>query len=209
MNHAKCDTLLEASKALLRKSGLARWDDQTFAFVPMYPGNEDYEFEEHWKEEFRSRFGRYMAWVLFSVGAENLAKAACVCNKVVRGKTTSLIYPRYTELIPVDEWVDSVTNENRSHEDEDRATKHNYQPLEKYWKSHLPELRRRRKVCHEVGRRSSITWAAASAKVGMDGAGLRAASRTCRFSATGSRPSATAERLVWAMDRALARLTVG
>ena len=37
MNHAKCDTLLEASKALLRKSGLARWDDQTFAFVPMIP----------------------------------------------------------------------------------------------------------------------------------------------------------------------------
>ena len=94
MNHAKCETLLEASKALLRKIGLARWDDQTFAFVPMYPGNEDYEFEEHWKEEFHSRFGRYMAWVLFSVGAENLAKAACVCNKVVRGKTTSLIYPR-------------------------------------------------------------------------------------------------------------------
>ena len=83
VNHAKCDTLLEASKALLRKSGLARWDDQTFAFVPMYPGNEDYEFEEHWKEEFHSRFGRYMAWVLFSVGAENLAKAACVCNKAV------------------------------------------------------------------------------------------------------------------------------
>ena len=153
MNHAKCDTLLEASKALLRKSGLARWDDQTFAFVPMYPSNEDYEFEEYWKGEFHSRFGRYMAWVLFSVGAENLAKAACVCNKVVRGKTTSLIYPGYTELIPVDEWVDSVTNENRSHEDEDRATKHNYQPLEKYWKSHLPELRRRRRVCHEESRR--------------------------------------------------------
>ena len=119
----------------------------------MYPGNEDYEFEEHWKGEFHSKFGRYMAWVLFSVGAENLAKAACVCNKVVRGKTTSLEYPRYTELIPVDEWVDSVINKNRSHEDEDRATKHDYQPLEKYWKSHLPELCRRRKVCHEESRR--------------------------------------------------------
>ena len=119
----------------------------------MYVGNEDYEFEEHWKREFHSKFGRYMAWVLFSVGAENLAKAACVCNKVVRGRTTSLKYPRYTELTPVDEWVDSVINENRPHEDEDRATKHDYQPLEKYWKTHLPELRRRRKVCHEESRR--------------------------------------------------------
>ena len=58
-------------------------------------------------------------------------------------------------------------------------------------------------------RRSSITRAAASAKVGTDGAGLRAASRASRFSATGSRPWATAVRLSWAMARALARLTAG
>ena len=58
----------------------------------------------------------------------------------------------------------------------------------------------------QVGRRSSITRAAAWAKVGMDGARLRDASR---FSATGPRPSATAVRLSWAMDRALARLTAG
>ena len=84
MNHAKCDTLFEASKALLTKSGLARWDDQAFTFVPMHPGDDDFEFERHWKKEFHSRFGRYMAWVLFSVGAENLAKAACVCNRIVK-----------------------------------------------------------------------------------------------------------------------------
>ena len=136
MSHAKCDTLFEASKALFRKSGLARWDNQTFTFVPMYPGDDDFEFEKHRKKEFHSEFGRYMAWVLFSVGAENLAKAACVCNGVVRGKTTSLRYPRYTEYIPVAEWVDSVINEVCSHGDADRATKHDYQPLEKYWKSH-------------------------------------------------------------------------
>ena len=28
-----------------------------------------------------------MAWVLFSVGAENIAKAACVCNQVVTAKS--------------------------------------------------------------------------------------------------------------------------
>ena len=51
----------------------------------MYPGDDDSEFEEYWREEFHSEFGRYMAWVLFSVGAENLAKAACVCNGIVKG----------------------------------------------------------------------------------------------------------------------------
>ena len=31
---------------------------------------------------FHPEFGRYIAWVLFSVGAENLVKAACLCNGV-------------------------------------------------------------------------------------------------------------------------------
>ena len=84
MSHAKCDAVFEASKALLEKSGLARWDNQAFTFVPMYPGDDDFEFEKHWKKEFHSEFGRYMAWVLFSVGAENLAKAACVCKGIVK-----------------------------------------------------------------------------------------------------------------------------
>ena len=48
----------------------------------------------------------------------------------------------------------------------------------------------------QVGRRNSITRVAASAKVGTDGAGLRAASRASRFSATGSRPWATAVPIV-------------
>ena len=135
------------------ESGLARWDNQAFAFVPMYPGDDDSQFEKRWEKEFDSKFGRYVAWVLFSVGAENLAKAACVCNGIVRGKTTTLKYPRYTESIPVTEWVDSVINEDGFHENEDRATKHNYQPLEKYWTSYLPELCKRREVCHKENRR--------------------------------------------------------
>ena len=155
MSHSECDALFEASKALLEKSRLARWDEQTFTFVPMYPSNDDLEFEKHWKTEFHSKFGRYMAWVLFSVGAENLAKAASVCNGVVRARTSSLGYPRFTELIPVAEWIDSVLNEDYTYGNVDRATKYNYQPLEKYWKSHLPELCRRLDICDE-GNRSLI-----------------------------------------------------
>ena len=152
MNHSKCEPLFEASKVLLKESGLARWSDQTFAFVPIHLGNDDCEFEKYWKNRFHSKFGRYMAWVLFSVGAENLVKAACVCNKVVRGETTTLKYPRYGDSIPVAEWVDSVISEDSFHGDVDRATKHNYQPLEKYWKSHLPELCKRREICYRENR---------------------------------------------------------
>ena len=85
MSHTECEDLLEASKALLEKSGLARWDAQAFIFVPVHPGDDDSQFERHWKKDIHPRFGRYMAWVLFSVGGENLAKAACVCKGIVKG----------------------------------------------------------------------------------------------------------------------------
>jgi len=70
--------LFEAGSALVRKSGLAHYGGKHFV-----AGNDRARFEEYWEKEFHPQFGRYMAWVLFSVGAENLAKAACVCNGVV------------------------------------------------------------------------------------------------------------------------------
>ena len=60
-----------------------------------------------------------------------------------------------------------------------------------------------------MGRRRSITLEAASANVGMEGEGDRAASRASCFSKTGSRPSATAVRFSWAISRALAKLVAG
>ena len=83
MDHSKCDELFQASKALLKKSGLVRWSRQAEAFVPMFPSTDDFKFEGYWKDEFHPVFGRYMAWVLFAVGAENLAKAACLCGRLV------------------------------------------------------------------------------------------------------------------------------
>ena len=82
MDHSDCNLLFEAGQALLVKSGLVCWDDQTFAFAPRYQGDNDCEFEKWWKQAFHPTFGRYMAWVLFAVGSENLVKAACVCNGV-------------------------------------------------------------------------------------------------------------------------------
>ena len=82
MNHLDCEDLLSASKALLEKSGLVCWDDQTFTFAAKYPGGGDSDFEKWWRKNVHHQFGRYIAWVLLSVGSENLVKAACVCNGV-------------------------------------------------------------------------------------------------------------------------------
>ena len=79
MSHSDCQLLFEAGQALVQKSGLARYSGPNFVACEDREG-----FNEYWKEGFHLKFGRYMAWVLFVVGAENLAKAACVCNKVVK-----------------------------------------------------------------------------------------------------------------------------
>ena len=65
---------LAAAHVLIEKSGLA-----------CYHGSHDYpfiarhkqSFDRHWPT-FDPTFGRYMAWLWFEVGGENLAKAACV-----------------------------------------------------------------------------------------------------------------------------------
>ena len=79
MSHSDCQVLFKAGKALVEKSGLAHYHSQHFVAV----GDKE-RFDRYWKKEFHLEFGRYMAWVLFSVGAENLAKAACVCNGAVK-----------------------------------------------------------------------------------------------------------------------------
>ena len=61
-----------------------------------------------------------------------------------------------------------------------------------------------------IGRRISITRIAASAKVGVEGTGLRTASLAACFSAKGGRAlQRTAVRLEEARERAWTRLTVG
>ena len=85
MSHVNCQMLFEADQALIEKSGLANYRGEHFVAC----GNQAV-FNEHWKEEFHPTIGRYMAWVLFSVGAENLAKAVCVCNGVQVSSTATL-----------------------------------------------------------------------------------------------------------------------
>ena len=82
MIHADCQILFEAGTALVEKSGLANYCGQNFVAC-----EDEAAFEKYWENNFHQEFGRYMAWVLFLVGAENLAKAACVCNRVVKVKS--------------------------------------------------------------------------------------------------------------------------
>ena len=79
MSHADCQILFEAGKALAEKNGLANYCGHDFVAC-----DDESAFNNYWKEDFHQEFGRYMAWVLFSVGAENLAKTACVCSRVVK-----------------------------------------------------------------------------------------------------------------------------
>ena len=90
MGHEACQLLFEAGKALVERSGLALYCAPYFVAC----GSEA-RFDEYWKEKFHPTFGRYMAWVLFSVGAENLAKAACVCHNLFK-PTSSPRLSKYT-----------------------------------------------------------------------------------------------------------------
>ena len=133
MDHSECTELLNASKSLLKHSGLVGWDGH--AFVANHPGSDDCCFEKYHQCTFDSGYGRYICWVLFSVGAENLAKAACVCNHVVCKKVSSLGYPKYEDGMPVMGWVEKVLNKSKSTGAPPSAEKYDYYALEKYWKS--------------------------------------------------------------------------
>ena len=140
---------MNASRSLLKHSGLVVWTGE--AFVATHQGNDDSCFEKYARCTFDPDYGRYICWVLFSVGAENLAKAACVCNGVVSKKVSSLGYPKYDDCTPPMDWVKKVLNESMSASDLP-AQKYDYGALGEYWKSnndhtaHLKCLCKKHKV---------------------------------------------------------------
>ena len=92
MDHYECGNLFRAGRSLLESSGLVGFRGDSF----VCKGDEE-AFEELWKESLDPHFGRYMLWVWFSVGAENLVKAALVCNGLVEGETQELGYPVFSD----------------------------------------------------------------------------------------------------------------
>ena len=108
MNHYECGNLFGASKRLLDGSGLVRYSNDIFV------SNSDEEgLEKCWRENFDQDFGRYMAWVWFSVGAENLVKAALVCNGLLEQKQENSRYLFYWRDTDKREWVDQVLQSRR------------------------------------------------------------------------------------------------
>ena len=128
MNHYECQKLFGAGRSLLESSRLVRyWGD---SFVSN--DNED-DFEEYWAGRFDPDFGRYMAWVWFSVGAENLVKAALVCNGLLEGEPQEVGYPVFSGETEKASWIDHVLRYPKS-------PKGGYGMLGDIWKDKLDEL---------------------------------------------------------------------
>ena len=133
MNHYECGKLFEASKRLLEGSGLVRYTDDSF----LSNGDED-SLEARWRESFDPDFGRYMAWVWFSVGAENLVKAALVCNGLLEAKKQNDSYPVYWHDTDKESWVDEVLDTRRN-------AGGGYGELGDIWKCKLGKLSEKRR----------------------------------------------------------------
>ena len=128
MTHYECQNLFGAGRTLLEKSGLVRCSGDSFVCA----GDED-RFEQYWKDNFDLTFGRYMAWVCFSVGAENLVKAALVCNGLLQGKRQTLGYSHYSRDTDNAIWIYEVLQSQR-------GASGGYGALGDIWKTKLDNL---------------------------------------------------------------------
>jgi len=109
INHYGCGSLFGASRSLLEGSGLVRYCGDSFVC-----NGDEAALESRWREKFDAKFGRYMAWVWFSVGAENLAKAALVCNGLLEAKHQNYSYPVYWGDTDKGSWVERVLGSRRN-----------------------------------------------------------------------------------------------
>src|SRR6476659_5424609 len=101
------DLQLSAAIALLEGSQLARWAPNGPGFVAV----NRQEFEASWPKRMHPVFGRMMCWVLFSAGAELLAKGVCLaCGIDIRELKD---VPKYPDA-NVDDWAAAFLPDNTS-----------------------------------------------------------------------------------------------
>lgn len=67
-----------AALSLLEFSRLVKWDPGAARFAPVARET----FESAWRKDVDSVFGRLICWIIFSAGAEFLAKGVCLINHV-------------------------------------------------------------------------------------------------------------------------------
>ncbi|MEQ1794054.1 MAG: hypothetical protein ABL970_07675 [Nitrospira sp.] len=79
-----------AAVSLLEKSRLVGWDLKSARFISF----ERDKFEQSWQYDVDPVFGRLICWIMFSVGAEFLAKGACLVRGVeIRTEKKVPCYP--------------------------------------------------------------------------------------------------------------------
>ncbi len=127
---------------LINWSGLAVWQSDQNCFQPL----EEHEFVKC--HESRGEFGRLINWLVFSVGAEYLAKGVCLANGAVNpNKVKVLEYPPIEG--PIDAWVMDVLNETAP-----RVDQIAYGTLRKYYgkkpeSSYFAKLRQKGRLSDE------------------------------------------------------------
>ena len=134
MSHCECAKLFEASRSLLEGSRLIRYSSGTF-----FSDDDEEALETYWRENFDQDFGRYMAWVWFAVGAENLVKTALVCNGLLEAKQQNDSYPIYWRNNEKASWVDEVLGSHRN-------AGGGYGELGDIWKYKLDKLSEKRGI---------------------------------------------------------------
>jgi hypothetical protein len=87
-----------AGASLLEKSRLVEWDSQTARFNPIQNGR----FEQAWRHDVDPNFGRLICWIMFSTGAEFLAKGVCLVRGVELRKEKKV--PCYPSG-PIQDWA--------------------------------------------------------------------------------------------------------
>ena len=122
-------------------SGLVSYSGNYFV-----ANDKEREVENYWARKFDADFGRYMAWVWFSVGAENLVKSALVCCTSLTRTPIELGYPIFSDKLDKARWVGNVLQPQKGMFGSDEAQKHEYCTLGTIWDTKLDDLARRRKI---------------------------------------------------------------
>lgn len=94
-----------AAVSLLENSRLVEWDSNAAHFTPLAKE----KFEQSWQHDLDPVFGRLICWIMFSTGAEFLAKGACLVSGIeIRTETKVPCYPSGS----IQDWASNF-NKNR------------------------------------------------------------------------------------------------
>ena len=138
MTHSQCKDLFSAGRKLLEGSRLTCYCGGCFV-----TGEAQNAIERYWRENIDPQFGRYMAWVWFSVGAENLVKAALVCDGIIEDEPKNLGYPVYSPDQDKQSWVEMVLHPGKNTQGtlgSKEAQKHEFGTMGDIWRKKLDLL---------------------------------------------------------------------